>query len=533
MLEIIYIKDGIEITTSASNSDLEIVAGGGKRNIITIKALNFISLKKARINNIYKIKDNDQFFLNGYQSWSATRLFTLKDKEKNLNLVPKFIRKKLLLDTYGDSSFYDYSKKKMHGYDVFYIEGNDELFSFNNNYKNAYLIYEINKKAKTLSLESAIDGVLLEKDKEFTLFDYFLFENKEEGMNAFNETFPLKNSEKLFGYCSWYNYYNDINEEIIKRDLDSLDNRFNLVQIDDGYQEYVGDWTHIDKRKFPNGLKEIVDSIHNKGKKAGIWVAPFAAESESQIFKTHPEYFLKRNGEFVKVGTNWSGFYTYDLNNPDALNYIKECLEYLMDLGFDFFKLDFLYVASLTLYDGKSRAMTARRAYEFLRNVLKDKLILGCGASIFSSVGLFDYNRIGADVVLKLNEMFIVRMLGLDKVSTKMTLKNTIYRSFFNHHLFLNDPDVYILRNNTKTLNQKNKVAIAIINSLFSGILLTSDNISSYDENSKKLLDKVYNIFYNAKEQKYSKNKNLINISYKLNNKDYSLIYDSKRGVII
>lgn len=532
MLEIVYLKNGNELTTNTSCEDFIISASGNNRNIITIKTKCPIILKSARINNIWKISDDNQFFLNGYQSWSATRISSLKNKEKNLNKVPRKLRDKYCLDTYGDSSFYHYDKNKMHGYDLFYLEGKNELFSFNHNYKTSYLIYEINKKDKMLSLESAINGLKIEENEECTIFDYSLYESITEGKKAFYECFPLMNKEKLFGYCSWYNYYNNINEDIINRDIDSLDDRFNLVQIDDGFQEFVGDWMNIDKRKFPNGLKQIVDNIHAKGKKAGIWVAPFAAESESDIFKTHPEYFLRRNGEFVKVGTNWSGFYTFDLENRDALLYIKECLQYLMDLGFDFFKLDFLYIASLNQYDGKTRAMVARNCYEFLRDVLKDKLILGCGASLFSSIGLFDYMRIGTDVVLSLNEMLIVRLLGLHKVSTKMTLKNTIYRSMFNHHLFLNDPDVFILRNKTKTLNKKNKVAIAKINSLFSGILLTSDDVGTYDEFGQALLNEVYDIFCNAKEQKFSVFKNRVNVSYKLNNKKHSFIYDVKKGVI-
>ena len=39
-------------------------------------------------------------------------------------------------------------------------------------------------------------------------------------------------AKKLFGYTSWYNYYQNINESIILRDLDALDSRFELFQID-------------------------------------------------------------------------------------------------------------------------------------------------------------------------------------------------------------------------------------------------------------------------------------------------------------
>ncbi|MBO4667661.1 MAG: alpha-galactosidase, partial [Bacilli bacterium] len=283
--------------------------------------------------------------------------------------------------------------------------------------------------------------------------------------------------------------------------------------------------------KFPNGLKEIVNKVHEKGKLAGIWVAPFAASINSNIVKTHPEYFLKVDGEFLKAGSNWGTFYTYDLDNIDAICYIKECLEFLMDLGFDFFKLDFLYASSLVCKENETRAMAARRSYQFLRDILKDKLILGCGSILSSSIDLFDYMRVGPDVLINLGSN-VLNKLGISKISMKMTLENTISRSIFNHHLFLNDPDVFVLRKDSG-LSLKQKEAVYLINSLFSGILLTSDNIGSFDEIEKAMLDEVYDIFMNSSDKGFIVIGNLIKIFYHLHDIDYYLVYDTKKGVMI
>ena len=532
MKVIYYLSNGSLLETSNTNSDLEIIEETGKRNIVTIKALKDIVLKKAIINDITKIKDDDTFFLNGYQSWTDTKELDLAGKERNVKKIFKPIRNMFSLEAYGDSFIYDYNKNKLHGYDVFYIKGEKELFSFNHNYENAYLIYDIDKKEKTLSLISDVDGIILKNGETFKVFDYSLFERIDEGKQAFDQEFPKKDTPKLFGYSSWYNYYQNINEEIILRDLASLDERFNLVQIDDGYQEYVGDWTHINKQKFPNGLKGIVDKIHASGKKAGIWVAPFAAETKSEVFRNHPEYFLKENGEFVKAGCNWSGFYTYDLNNKDARNHIKENLEFLMDLGFDFFKLDFLYASSITPYEGKTRAMVARESYKFLHEVLKDKMILGCGACISSCANIFEYLRIGPDVSLIFDDKWFMRKLHRERISTKVTLQNTIYRSLFNYHMFLNDPDVFLLRDTNISLSEKQKEALVLINSLFGGILMTSDDIATYNDKEKELLEESFKLFYNAKKQSFIRNNDVIIISYELYDKEYKLLYDTKKGVI-
>ena len=133
MMEISYICDGTLLTTSITNSDLEIEETKGQHNKVTITALKDIMLNKAIINDIHKISKDDLFFLNGYHSWSKTKLSHLSDKEKDLSKLPSFILDKVSLVEYGDTFIYDYDKNKLHGYDFFYLQGESEFFSFNLN----------------------------------------------------------------------------------------------------------------------------------------------------------------------------------------------------------------------------------------------------------------------------------------------------------------------------------------------------------------------------------------------------------------
>nr|MCR5787102.1 alpha-galactosidase [Acholeplasmatales bacterium] len=340
-------------------------------------------------------------------------------------------------------------------------------------------------------------------------------------------------NEKIFGYTSWYNYYQNINEDIILRDLEGLDNRFNLFQIDDGYETFVGDWLNIDSKKFPNGLKPIVDKIHSKGLKAGIWLAPFVAEEKSELFTNHKELFKKDNkGEFVKCGCNWSGFYALDLEKEETRNYIKKSLEYFKELGFDFFKLDFLYATSVVTYDGLTRAEAAFKYYSFIREILNDKLILGCGASLFSSYQNFDYLRVGPDVSLKFDDIWFMKFMHRERISTKVTIQNTIYRSIFDNQLFLNDSDVFLLRDDNIELSKEQKDSLLEINALFSSVLMTSDNLSKYDDEKNKKLSNALNLFNNAHDIKFRREKNNIIINYKINGKEIEKTYDTLRGVL-
>ncbi|MBR6072373.1 MAG: alpha-galactosidase [Acholeplasmatales bacterium] len=538
------------ITTNKTDNNVVVeVKNVNNRQTIILKALTDIVIHQAELKLDIDFSNNSKFFLNGYQSWTDTKEAYIDEYEKIARRAKVYFKKNrenetykktadilvniFAFERYGDVLFYDYDKNKLHGYDVFYIKGEKEFFSFNYNYKNSYLVYEIHRKEKEIRLVSDCRKKLIKAGEEFIVFDYGYYDNYNKGLESFYELFKEKEDKKIFGYTSWYNYYQDINEDIILRDLDALDSRFNLFQIDDGFETFVGDWLDVDKKKFPNGLKGIVDKIHNKGYKAGIWLAPFVAEEKSKLYTEHKELFKKdKLGNCIKCGGNWSGFYVLDIDNEDAKEYIKKCLNYYVDLGFDFFKLDFLYSVSLPRYYDETRAIVTDKSYKFIRDILKDKIILGCGALPFASADYFDYLRIGPDVSLEFDDVWFMRKTHRERISTKTTLQNTIYRSIFNRHLFYNDPDVFLLRSENIKLSVEQKRALLTINSLFGNVLMTSDNIATYNDEQKKMLDDAFNMFYNAKNICFERIKNMIKLSYELDGKSIKLIYDTKKGVL-
>ena len=534
-MQIYYSSNNVKGKTSISNKDMEVFSSHKhNRHIVKIKALKDITLLKANHKIPFYVSLSGRYFFNGYQSWTDSSEYYLNKRMRNIKKSPHIVTHMFAMDKYGDSSFYHYSINKLHGYDVFYAKGKFECFLYSLNYQTAYLLIEVIKNDRCLHITSDIKGIELKEGEELTVFDYKFFNAYEEGIEEYHEDFPLLNKEKLFGYTSWYNYYQNITEGIILRDLEALDNRFNVFQIDDGYEQYVGDWLDVNQTKFPNGLKDIVKKIKAKGLKAGIWLAPFAAETKSKLFKEHQDWLVKdKKGHPVKCGGNWSGFYALDIYNKEARNYIKKCLEHYMDLGFDFFKLDFLYASALVPVKGKSRCQVQSEAYHFLREVLKGKLILGCGANIMNSYGNFDYLRIGPDVSLKFDDAAFMRMFHRERISTKVTLQNTIYRHLFNQHLFGNDPDVFLLRDENIELSKKQRYALTIINALFGSVLMTSDNIATYNDYQKSVLDKALDLFKNAKVISASRSgRHNIRFSYENNGKTYNVVYNTKKGVL-
>ena len=504
----------------------------GARRTVSVTAKADVTLIKCTQRAVATASFNDVCLINGYQSWTKTKEYFLSEEERDVKRLPKPLIRAYAFDRYGDATFFDYDKNLLHGYDLFYSKGSKQNFLFNLNYKTAYLVFIVDKTSAQVSISNELMGLKLSAGQSAVVSDFVAVPDYKAGLKAFDEYFPKKKREKMLGYTSWYNYYQNVNEQIILSDLNALDDRFDLFQIDDGYEAFVGDWMDVDKVKFPNGLKGIVDKIHQRGFKAGIWLAPFVAEQKSKVFAEHPEWF-SFNGERVKCGSNWSGFYAINLHVPEAVEYVQKCLGYYMDLGFDFFKLDFLYAVSLPAYDGQTRSMVAEKAYDMLRKTLKDKIILGCGATLFNAINKFDYMRIGPDVSLIFDDVWFMRFMHNERISTKVTLQNTVYRYIFSERFFGNDPDVFLLRDDNIKLSKQQKRALVTLNALFGNLMMTSDNIARYDEQKKAALSEALDLYENAAVTGYEREHDLIRIDYEIRGEKKRITYNTKKGVLL
>ena len=529
-----YKVNGQEKTSSeiiANDFELVIVEEGERTRVVLVpkKEIELVSFEmffEAEYNESTKI------YVNGYQSWTDSKEFYIHENIKKIQM-PSLITNMFKFKGYGDYTFKKTRKGVLHGYTYSYVKNGEKSFFIGSlNEENAYLIINHYTLYSRLGLESDCNGKKVKNP--FVLLDFKRQEKDVfEAQKEYFARFKTKETKKVRGYTSWYNDYQNINEEKVKYALDGIDNEnYDLFQIDDGYETFVGDWLDIDKNKFPNGLKPLVDAIHDKGLLAGIWLAPFVCETKSRVFREHPEWCYKEGGKLVYAGGNWSKFVPLDINNPEAVEHIKKSLQLYVDLGFDFFKLDFLYAAGLVRNGELTRAETMHKMMSLLREVLGDKLILGCGVQLSSAFGVVDYCRIGPDVSLIFDDVFYMKFAHRERISTKITLQNTIYRSLMNGLVFNNDPDVYLLRDDNIKLSKEQKKALLVINTLCGSVYFTSDNVSEYDEEKLNLLQTVSN-FRNAKVTSYDRDNDLLIINYELDNKNYSLTYDTMKGVLV
>lgn len=488
-------KTGKEIkTTEISNDDVSFdlrqTENGLTLTVIPKKEISDISFYLERG---YEYPQDSRFFANGFQSWTDTKEFAKNELMADEGIVGKglFGKSPFGMNLVGNYTFVEQSKEcgVFHSNSFAYVRNEKNIDFFGSlNDRTGYTIIYADMNKNTLRFSKDVEGITISEPYE--LLDlYFDNGGYDEVFDRYFAKMNVKplTDKKIKGYTSWYNYYQKINEKIILRDLDAISektDKVNTFQIDDGYQTAVGDWLSINKTKFPNGMKPIVEKIHAKGWQAGLWLAPFGAQKGSKLASEHSDWLVKgKNGKPIMVGANWGGFYAIDIDNTDARAYIKNVFDTVLnDWGFDIVKLDFLYATAVVPLHNKTRGQLAYESIDFLRECVGNKQILGCGVQQMPCFGKVEYMRIGADMDLGWKHKFFRNLTHREDVSTPNAIHNSVYRRCLNNRAFLCDPDVFLLRrSNIKFTFEQQKVLAKFIK-LFGSVLFMSDNVDEYDD---------------------------------------------------
>ncbi|GEM_PF-2160963 len=106
------------------------------------------------------------------------------------------------------------------------------------------------------------------------------------------------------------------------------------IIIDDGWQDYRGDW-NLDTRRFPE-MRKLVDVLHSLDFRVVLWWAPFILEQDSLNWK---------QGKFIS-GTDPYGQKVIDYSLPETQRWLEEKLHLWFGSGpsgwnIDGLKLDF------------------------------------------------------------------------------------------------------------------------------------------------------------------------------------------------
>ena len=140
-------------------------------------------------------------------------------------------------------------------------------------------------------------------------------------------------------WCAWGYERNFTVDEVIGTLPKVAELGFKWVDVDDGYQICEGDWEAND-RITDEGMKRITAAIHAQGLKAKLWWAPLAADPGSRLASEHPEMLLVRKDGTHEDISWWDSWYLSPVNNFTRDYTLGLVDRFLLDWGFDGFKLD-------------------------------------------------------------------------------------------------------------------------------------------------------------------------------------------------
>ncbi|MDE6384522.1 MAG: alpha-galactosidase [Eubacterium sp.] len=538
-----YEAGGKQFTTESVDAEhfsLNVKNADNKLNV-SINPKAEIKISEFTVKCPYHFKADDRIFVNGYQSWTDSYEYEPNGQMQELSKLTEFLVTKSPLkhigfSKSGDNLFHEFPRKSgiFYGWSYAYVRNENKVELFGSlNEKCGYTIITCDTSKDCIFISKDLEGVTFNNETELLSFT-FISDEYDKAFDLYFEQMGVKcrENKRRTGYTTWYNYYGNINEKVVLRDLNSiskLNTKIDCFQIDDGYQNAIGDWLDTDKKKFPSGMKSIADSIHKNDMLAGLWLAPFAGTISSKLYREHKDWFIKdKNGKPYKTGHNWGGFYSLDIYNPDVRAYLKHVFDVVLnDWGYDLVKLDFLYGACVLPMHNKSRGEIMCDAMDLLRECCGDKLILGCGVPLMPAFGKVDYCRIGSDISLGWKpRKHAIR----EEVSTTHAVCNTIFRRHLDGRAWMNDPDVFLLRDkNVKTDFEQRKL-LAKINSTFGSLLFISDNIDEYNDSQLDVLNETFrnkNIKINRAE---FVQKNTMEVEYSENGIDYKLKFNVQTG---
>lgn len=477
-------------------------------NDLTLRRIDPLMVEAGNLQLNNPGRSNPVFYSQGWQSWSATAAYGLGEKQRT-SILGRFQNPMVV-----NSGTPQPKQKNRFTGDMFGVLGDRSsriglLAGFLSSKVHFGSLEAEFKPEPSLKMWANGDDMHLPAGSTLRT-DWvalgFIHLDDPDPMGVYLQAAAQENNVKAdqpvpVGWCSWYNFYQNITQENMQANLDSLiqlkpDLPLPLFQIDDGFETYPGDWYDFDPG-FPEGLTALVQNARANGFTPGLWLAPFIIHPKARLVGEHPDWLLRDGrGKPVNAGFVWNAFtYALDLTNPDALAYTYKVIRTAVEeWGFEYLKLDFLYAAALNgVYQDptRSRAQVLRKGLEALREAAgPDVTMLACGCPLGSALGLFEAMRISADVNSTWKPHFPPVSLILQNEPHMPAARNALYniltRASIHNRWWINDPDCLLIRPDTElTLAEVQTLASAI--GLTGGSLLLSDDLPALPKDRLKM----------------------------------------------
>ena len=219
-------------------------------------------------------------------------------------------------------------------------EASGSVYGFNLIYSGShYAAAEVNAYGKT----RIVSGIqpegfrwLLEKDGRFETPEAVMtysengFTGQSQNMHRFVRSHIVRgvwrDRPRPVLLNSWEACYFNINEKsLVSMARSAKDLGVELLVMDDGWfaerdndSRSLGDWTPSAK-KLPGGLRSLAEKIIAEGLKFGIWVEPEMVNTDSRLYRKHPDWAMAIPGKRHSEGRTQR---VLDLANPEVQDFL-------------------------------------------------------------------------------------------------------------------------------------------------------------------------------------------------------------------
>ncbi len=143
-----------------------------------------------------------------------------------------------------------------------------------------------------------------------------------------------------------------------------------MLVMDDGWfgkrnddTNSLGDW-YVNTDKLPGGLRPLVDGVHAKGMKFGIWFEPEMISPDSDLFRAHPDWHIHVQGRDPMLSRHQ---YVIDMSREDVrANIWQQMYKILSENDIDYVKWDF----NRHISDAGSVSLPSERQKEFFHRYM-------------------------------------------------------------------------------------------------------------------------------------------------------------------
>lgn len=184
----------------------------------------------------------------------------------------------------------------------------------------------------------------LKPDKKFTTPSVYAgftedgFSDMSNKMNDLSRNYLLPKEKRSIIHTVLYNSWEATKFDISVSQQIALAKKaakvgVELFVVDDGWfgernsdNAGLGDWV-VNKKKFPHGLKELVDEVNRLKMDFGVWIEPEMVNPNSDLYRAHPDwiYHFKH-----RTPTATRNQLVLNLTRKDVQQYIIEAIDKLL-----------------------------------------------------------------------------------------------------------------------------------------------------------------------------------------------------------